>query len=54
MTDYLVLDAMKSFLNYIASDQAAINEFIATIENIGEKIKEIQSLAWASDFGVCS
>ncbi|MBN2267218.1 MAG: hypothetical protein JW725_02650 [Candidatus Babeliaceae bacterium] len=49
---HVVLDAMKSFLNYVVSDKSAINGFVATIENIDEKIRGIQSLAWSSDFSV--
>lgn len=51
---HLVLDAMKSFLNYVVSDRSAINEFIATIEIVDDKIQEIQSLAWSSDFSISS
>lgn len=51
---YLVLDAMRSFLNYIVSEKSAIEDFIATIDHVGEKIREIQSLAWSSDFNVGS
>lgn len=49
---HVVLDAMKSFLNYVASDKLAIKDFVATIEHVDEKIREIQSLAWSTDFSV--
>ena len=49
---HLVLDAMKSFLNYVVSDKSAIEDFVATIENVDEKIREIQSCAWSSDFSI--
>lgn len=47
---HVVLDAIKSFLNYVVSDELEIKDFIATLEHVDEKIREIQSLAWSSDF----
>lgn len=49
---HVVLDAMKSFLNYVVSDKLEIKDFIATLEHVDEKIRDIQSLAWSSDFNV--
>lgn len=49
---HMVLDAMKNFLNYVVSDKSAIEDFVAIIEHVDEKIREIQSLAWSTDFSV--
>jgi hypothetical protein len=49
---HLVIDAMKSFLNYVISDELEIKDFIATLEHVDGKIKEIQNLAWSPDFNV--
>lgn len=49
---HVVIDAMKSFLNYIVSDKLAIKDFIDTIEHVDKEIEKIQSLAWSSDFSV--
>lgn len=50
----LVLGAMKSFLNYVVSNASEMSEFISAIDNINEKMIEIQRLAWASDFSISS
>jgi hypothetical protein len=46
---HVVLDAMKSFLNYVITTKSILEEFVTTIENVENKIIEIQNLAWPSE-----
>ena len=48
----LVLGAMEAFLRYAISDVPDRSEIINTINNVDEKIMEIQRLAWDSDFSI--
>ena len=49
---HLVLEAMKSFLNFITSNASEINIFITVIDKVDKNIKEIRNLAWKSDFDI--
>jgi hypothetical protein len=46
----LVLGAMQSFLRYVISDVPERDEIITSLNEVEEKIIEIQHLAWTSDF----
>ena len=46
----LVLGAMESFLRHVISDVSERSEIITTLNEVDEKIIEIQHLAWVSDF----
>lgn len=48
---WLVLAAISSFLDYVAADPSEVKDFISVLEDIKEKLIEIQDLAWTSDFG---
>lgn len=50
----LVLAAMEKFLKYVVSDASEMKEFISALNEIDEKMVEIERLAWASDFGINS
>jgi hypothetical protein len=50
----LVLGAMESFLRHVISDVSERSEIITTLNEVDEKIIEIQNLAWASDFSTNS
>lgn len=47
---HFVLDAMKSFVNYVVSDKSEIEDFVKTFRYVDDKIWEIQGLAWSSSF----
>lgn len=49
---HVIIDAMKSFLNYIGTDDLEIKKIISVLDQVDEKINEIQGLAWSSDFNV--
>lgn len=47
----LVLQAIKSFLKYVASDVSDMAELISIIESSSNEIAKIQDLSWEADFG---
>ena len=49
---HLVIDAIEAFLRYAILDVPERSEIIDVLHEADEKIREIQHLAWASDFSV--